>query len=228
MALRGPVLALSILGLASGCAGHDDKEGKAPVPVSTTPRVEPVDPVEPPEPVANVKVSVASVQLQDDCPSAGPKKPAAPAKPEMQQKSAGDVAPGAAMDSARGFAPMCTQSRLQLSVESDGDEAQSFAIRAVRLKKAEGGDVLGTMTTREPTVWDDSKYNPWDESVGAGATIKVGYALGDPDWAKVGKALGGSTWGPLYIVEIDVEIGGRMQTVVSPKVPRDEPINVVT
>lgn len=123
---------------------------------------------------------------------------------------------------------MCTQSRVQLSIESDGDEAQSFAIRAVRLKKAEGGDVLGTMTTREPTVWDDSKYKPWDESIGAGASVKVGYALGDPDWAKVGKALGGSTWGPMYIVEIDVEIDGRTQTVASPKVPRDEPINVVT
>ena len=230
MTLRGPLLALSILGLASGCAGHDDKEGKAPTPVATTPPSEP-------EPAAvNVKVSVASVQLQDDCPSAAPAKPTASdkpaesaAEPEMQQeKDAGDVAPGAAGRMAKGFAPMCTQSRVQLSIESDGDEAQSFAIREVRLKKADGGDVLSTMSTREPSLWTDSKYTPWDESVAAGASIKVGYALGDPDWGRVGKALGGDTWGPMYIVEIDVEIGGQMQTVASPKVPRDEPENIVT
>ncbi len=224
MTLRGPVLALWMLALASGCAGHEEKEGKAPVPVSTTPPVEPVEPLEPEPPAVNVKVSVASVQLQEDCPSAAPQKPA------MQEKrAAGDAAAGAVMDSSeRGFAAMCTQSRVQLSIESDDEQTHSFAIRAVRLKKAEGADVLGTMSAREPTLWEDSKYKPWDESVAAGASMKVGYALGDPDWAKVEKALGGSSWGPMYIVEIDVEIDGRMQTVVSPKVPRDEPINVVT
>ena len=216
MTLRGPILALSILGLASGCAGHDDKEGKAPIPVSTTPTNEPE-----PEPAAvNVKVSVASVQLQDDCPSAAPAKPASQPQSETEEAAAARM--------AKGFAPMCTQSRVQLSIESGGDEAQSFAIREVRLKKADGGEVLGTMTSREPTLWEDSKYNPWDESVAAGAAIKVGYALGDPDWGKVGKALGGDTWGPMYIVEIDVEIGGRMQTIASPKVPRDEAENIVT
>jgi hypothetical protein len=224
MTLRGPVLALWILAMASGCAGHEEKEGRVPAPGSTTPPVEPVEPVEPEPPAVNVKVSVASVQLQEDCPSAAPQKPAM-----QQEKFAGDVAPSAVMDSsARGFAAMCTQSRVQLSIESDGDQTQSFAIRAVRLKKAEGGDVLGTMSTREPTVWEDSKYQPWDESVAAGASMKVGYALGDPDWAEVEKGLGGSSWGPMYIVEIDVEIDGRIQTVASPKVPRDEPINVVT
>jgi len=234
MTLRGPLLALSILGLASGCAGHDDKEGNAPTPATTTP---PSEPGPGPEPATvDVKVSVASVQLQDDCPSAKPAKPVAPAEPEasaskpaMQQKAVpGDVARGASAEMAKGFAPMCTQSRVQLSIESDSDAAQAFAVVAVRLKKADGGDLLSTMSPREPTLWEDSKYNPWDESIAAGASIKVGYALGDPDWGKVGKALGGDTWAPMYIVEIDVEIGGQVQTVASPKVPRDEPENIVT
>ncbi len=223
-----PLFALSVFGLVSGCAGHDEKDGKTPVPVATAP------PTTPEARVVNV-VSVASVQLQDDCPSAKPAKPPAPAaakpaaEPAMrQEKAPGDVAPGASGRMAKGFAPMCTQSRVQLSIESDADVPQTFAIRAVRLKKAEGGEVLGTMSTRAPTVWENSKYEPWDESITAGASIKVGYALGDPDWGKVGKALGGDTWGPMYIVEIDVEIDGHLQTVASPKVPRDEPENIVT
>ncbi|MGH1344124.1 MAG: hypothetical protein ACRBN8_21375 [Nannocystales bacterium] len=223
MTLRGPLLALSILGLASGCAGHDDKEGKAPAPVATTP---PTDP----EPAAvNVKVSVASVQLQDDCPSAKPPS-SADSKPDEDEprEAAMETESAAAARSAKGFAPMCTQSRVQLSIESASDTAQSVAIVAVRLKKADGGEVLGTMTTREPTLWENSKYNPWDESVAAGASIKVGYSLGDPNWAQVGKSLGGDTWGPMYIVELDVEVGGQRQTIASPKVPRDEPENIVT
>ncbi len=173
---------------------------------------------------------MASVQLQDDCPPPKRETPAASmrprsrAEPAAQHKGQNVAAPGV----VRGRRRACTQSRVQLSIESDDDQAQSLAIRAVRLKKADGGQLLGTMTTRDPTLWRGSKYEPWDETIAPGASIKVGYALGDPGWAAVATALGSETWATMYIVELDVEIDGRMQTVVSPKVPRDEPENIVT
>ncbi len=237
MKVLAPVLIASILVVTAGCAGHDDGKGKTPPigpEVATAP---PEDPI--PEAAAseNVQVAVTSVQLQDDCPPPKAAVPAAgaaaePARMEkaamQHQDAAGDVADEDIGSAARGFAPSCIQSRVQFSIESESDEVLAFSVKAVRLKKAEGGDVVGSMTTREPTVWENSSYTPWDQSVAAGASLKVGYALGAPDWAKVEKALGQSTWGPMYVVEFDVEIDGDARTIVSPVTPRDEPENIVT
>lgn len=233
-----PLLIASTLAVTAGCAGHDDGKGKTPPTGPEVATAPPEDPVpEAPPASEKVQVAVTSVQLQDDCPSpkaavpaaGAPAEPARMEKGAMQQKdAAGDVADEDIGSAARGFAPSCIQSRVQFSIESESDEALAFSVKAVRLKKAEGGDVVGSMNTREPTVWEESKYTPWDQSVAAGASLKVGYALGAPDWAKVEKALGESTWGPMYVVEFDVEIDGDMRTIVSPVTPRDEPENIVT
>lgn len=215
MKLLGPMLAVSVL--LPACTGHDDGR-ETPV----RPDVETAPPEPPPtvDPAKAVQVAVASVQLQDDCP---------PRRSTMTQpEPMGDEEPGMQQKGAPSFAPSCVQSMVQLSIESEADEALRFAVREVRLKHAENDAVLGTMTSREPQVWSDSKYEAWGENIDAGASLKVGYALGDPNWNAVGKALGGSTWGPLYYLEIDVEIDGKVRTVVSPKVPRDEPENIVT
>lgn len=232
MKLLGPALAASILAFTVGCAGHDDgkKEGAAPSAEETGKPKAP----EPPKASAKIQVAVASVQLQDDCPSPEPMeqeaaKPTAsrgaPSRRErMGDEAEGDVAPDAV---ANDWGPECVQSTVQISIESEAEEAVPFAIRTVRLKKADGGDVLSTMKPREPNVWKGSKYEQWDESIAAGSSSKVVYSLGDPDWAKVEKVVG-SSWGPLYIVELEVEIGGEVRTIVSPKVPRDEPEHIVT
>ncbi|MCR9166294.1 MAG: hypothetical protein ACE37F_00040 [Nannocystaceae bacterium] len=230
MKLLGVALIVSTLAVTAGCAGHEEGKGKSP---PNGPEVATATPEEPqpqtPPSSAKVQIAVSSVQLQDDCPS--PKSasaspvPVGIEEPGMQQKAQMGDAPA---HGARAFAPSCVQSRVQFSIESESDQAHAFAVKAVRLKKAEGGEVVGTMTTREPTVWEESKYNPWDQKVAAGASLRVGYALGAPDWGKVEKALGQSTWGPMYVVEFDVEIGGEVRTLVSPQAPRDEPENIVT
>lgn len=197
--------------LCGACASHEDRrEGKSEPP--------------PPTPTHNVAddltVSVASVQLQNDCPP-----PQAAAKREAAMEPPADEALG---DSDRGFEPPCVQSRLQLAIASKAKDTVAFSVRTVRLKKADGGDVLGTMQVREPMRWQDNGFEPWDQQVAAEASLKVGYALGDPDWRAVEKALGGSSWGRLYVIEVEVEVAGVVRTVVSPKVPRDEPEIMVT
>lgn len=227
MKALGLALGISLLGLAVGCAGHED--GKTGKPSPTTPAVATAPPELEPElrPAADwIQVAVASVQLQDDCP-APPASPPAAAEPSMQQKDE-DVPPGVAERRVPGFAPHCVQSMVQISIESEAEDAVPFSVREVRLKKAGEQAVLGTMEARDPKIWDDSKYAAWDQSIASDTSIKVAYALGDPDWGKVGKALGGSTWGPMYVVEIDVEIDGKVRTIVSPQIPRDEPENIVT
>ncbi len=236
--LRESMVGLLVLGLASGCAGYDEGGGKSPEEVEE-PKPEkpkPEDP-KPEEPSAAdlVEVSVASVQLQDDCaPAQAPAKPvkSMSAERSMQQpdEPAGDMefVPGASAKRGPGFAPSCIQSRVQFAIASSAKEDLTFSVKAVRLKKADDGKALGQMTTRQPQIWAESRYDVWDQSVEAGADIKVGYALGGPDWGAVSKAAGGDTWGAMYVVEFDVEIDGQVRTIASPKVPRDEPENIVT
>ncbi len=229
---RTTVVGVLVLGLASGCAGYDEGGGKSPEQVKATPEPEP-EPEPKPEPELPVdadlvQVTVASVQLQEDCPAAAPAAKSMPKPTEPANGPQADSMPRAAARKASGFAAHCVQSRVLLAIASDAQEVIPFSVKAVRLKKADDGAVVGALTTREPQVWADSKYDAWDQSIAAGADIKVGYALGGPDWGAVGKAVGGDPWGPLYILEFDVEIDGRVQTIVSPKVPRDEPMNVVT
>lgn len=240
--LRESVVGLFVLGLASGCAGYDEGGGKTPEEVEATAKPEEPKPEEPkpeePSAADLVEVSVASVQLQDDCapraPAQAPAKPSASMSKErsMQQpdEPAGnmEIAPGASAKRGAGFAPSCIQSRVQFAIASGAKETMSFSVKAVRIKKADDGKVVGEMSTREPQIWAESKYDAWDQSVQAGADIKVGYALGGPDWSAVSKAVGGDAWGPMYVLEFDVEIDGELKTIASPKVPRDEPQNIVT
>lgn len=184
-------------------------------------------------------MSVASVQLQDDCP--GPKpaakratapkaamEPPAKALEDIDQGDMAGDAPMARRAKPGTFDSMCRQSTLQLSIESSADAGVAFAIKDVRIRLADGDKALGTMATRNPTVWNDSKYEAWDEQVPAGASLKAGYAIGHPNWAEVEKASGKSSWGPMFILDVDVEVDGVVRTISSPKVPRNEPVNIVT
>jgi len=245
---RGPILTLSILGLASGCTPHDDAKDLPKPPeaniVASSSSGEPAkaEPEPEPEPeVETVIVAVASVQLQDDCP-----EPVAAAAPvaEVRAQGArsmprpglrdaeGNVAHG---DRERGLgdrlAARCVQSEVQLSITSEDSKALPFSIRAVRLRKGDGAEVGGpieTMKARTPRIWKGSTYSAWDESIAPGSTLNVRYALGAPDWTAVEKILDGSSWGPLYVVEVEVEVAGRLQTVSSPLTPREAVEEMVT
>lgn len=245
MMFRSSILTLSILGLASGCAPHDDAKD-APTPpeanVAAASSDGPVDPEPEPEPeVETVTVAVASVQLQDDCPQPAAAAGAAAQAPAQGKRSMpkpglgdveGDVAHGD-MDPAieARLAARCVQSEVQLSITSEDSEALPFSIRAVRLRKGEEVDADGpiqTMTARAPRIWKGSSYAAWDQSIAPGSTLNVRYSLGAPDWAAVEKILSGSSWEWLYVVELEVEVAGRVQTIRSPLTPREAVEEMVT
>lgn len=234
-------LAVSFALTMSACDGGSKKpEGSA---VATPAPTKPVGVTpEPPKPEP-VTVAVASVQLIQDCPdpaaeatpaagdvpaaaAAADAIPAQPAPGAAQQASA-RMAPGAAGKMAPGgtWTPPCTQSTMQLALRNPGKQDATLRVEAVRLVDLGSKKVLGPVAVRKPSVWSaDGTYRAWDEKVPVGVDLKIGYRLGEPDWAQVEKALG---WGVnLYalpfVLEVDVSIDGTRQTVRSPEFVREQ------
>lgn len=209
----------------------------------------PADP--PPTPTVRVEVKVASVQLVQDCVDP-PTDAAAEAKLVQAEPTAAPldnqvaaampapdgavqpqrVAAGAALlaDGPGGWSPPCTQSTVQLSVANVGETTGKLHVAAVRLFDARTNKELGKLSARKPSQWNAvGTYQPWDEVVTGGATVKVGYRLGEPDWAAVDAIVGTDTnpYVRPYVLELDIAVeGGGLQTVRSPEFVR-EPIHVI-
>lgn len=201
--------------LSSGCASHDSALGHKPDA----------------EAKHQLRASIASVQMIQDCPD--PEGEAAKSAEKPMPPASESVAQGARMrgDSPDGssFRQPCTQSTMQLSLAHDASDSQRVEIVAVRLMR--GTDVLAPMTARKPSKWNDSGiYDAWDERVPVGSEIKVSYRLGEPDWAKVGEKLGAEAdlYAPRYLLEVDLKMDGTVITVRSPEFSREYPHVVVT
>lgn len=204
----------------SGCASHEG-------PNSTIY-------TQPDAPHAEVAVAVASVQLVQDCPDPpAPVAADAPAPATMQKPTAdASQAKRSAEASGGGWSPPCTQSTLQLSLRNTGAVAGKLQLQRVRLLDAASQREVGTLSARRPGLWsaDGGAYRPWDERVADGATLQVTYALGDPAWAEVQRQLkpDANIYANPFVLEIEVSVDGRNQTVRSPEFVRQEVFVVVT
>lgn len=175
------------------------------------------------------KVSVASVQMIQDCPDdddeptveqAALKQPAA-AMPPTAGAPADILVDGA----EHSFEQPCDQSTVQLAVENSGTTPASIEIKAVRILSK--GKVVGTLETRRPKIWTNGAYQPWDQSAAPGPS-KASYKLSMPSWTEVEQAIGQSSFGHMFTLELEVAIDGQVQTVSSPEFPREEPHVIVT
>jgi hypothetical protein len=151
---------------------------------------------------------------------------AMPAEPGAMQR----MAPGASLDgSGPGWSPPCTQSTMQLSIANVGDREGKLRVENVRLFDARSNKELAKIQARKPGQWNPiGTYQPWNEVIGAGATVKIGYRLGEPDWSAVHTILGTDTdpYTRPYVLEIDISVDGVRQTVRSPEFVR-EPVHVM-
>lgn len=191
---------------------------------------------EPPPAKLSINVAIASVQMIQDCPDPPEPSPAAgapasqpePMPPAADQERA--PAQGAARKAGPGggsFAQPCDQSTVQLTIKVEGETPQTMRIAAIRLLDSNGKSV-GELSSRKPTAWVDQGYAPWDQTLTPGAELKASYKLGLPDWSAVETAIGGTSFGPMFKLEVDVEIGGELTTVQSPEFPREQPHVIVT
>ncbi len=121
--------------------------------------------------------------------------------------------------------PECMESRVQIAIGSG--RPGKFRIRAARLLDEQTGKVIATITPSRPTRWSDDAdaYVAWDQRVAARTKLRTSYILGDlqptpgngPD-----SALG------YLVLELDVTIGVRRQTLRASHLRREDPFRMVT
>lgn len=241
-----PRLSPVLVALAlSACAAHEAPPSTTGRAVETPPEVK--------TPRAELKIAIASVTLQQDCPDppepfaarAAPSPaalaPAADAVAPIIHPVPGDVAnesPAMGASLARRgpgsggpWQPPCTQSTMQLSLSNTGDARGTLAIKAVRLLDAASKRPLGTLEARRPGLWSDpAGYQKWDQSILPGATLKASYSLGEPSWPDVHIKLGAASnlYTTPFLLEVDITVDGEVQTVRSPEFLRQEVHMIVT
>src|SRR5690606_20422206 len=106
------------------------------------------------------------------------------------------------------------------------DESVAVELRAVRLLS--DGEQVGTLASRLPTRFVDNSYVTWDGQLEPGATAKVSYKLGMPDWSAVEDAIDGPSFKHMFTLEVDVVVAGELQTLQSSPFPREQPHVIVT
>jgi hypothetical protein len=149
---------------------------------------------------------------------------------ELAPGAAAKMAPGAALgDSPHGWSPPCSQSTMQISFTGQGDTPGRVVIERVRLLEPGTFEELGRLSVRHPAAWTESGYFAWDEILPAGGSVKASYSLGLPNWSDVErKKAGASSYGHMFVLEVEVSIDGVSQTVRSQEFPREEAHVVVT
>jgi hypothetical protein len=206
--------------LLTACAAWEaSTPNRVPPPAAENPvssRYAPPPPGETPAPMVPIltRVAIASVQLLGDCPDAPVAAPAAAGAPS-ESSWAGDSMAGARR--------RCEQSTVQLAIRSTN--GGQFRVEGVRVLDAARRRVAGSSTLRQPTQWSaaDSSYLGWNERVVDGNELQIAYKLGDLDLSRAAQ-LAGPDFDPYFgpfILELDVSIDGRRQTIRSPEFRRE-------
>jgi len=212
-----PLFALTALA-ASAC----QKESKPTDPVAP-----PTAPVEVPEVIEVAEVAIASVTMLEDCPDpakveAATEKEQRPEAKRAQGAVAQDEMEG---DSAYGYVEPCGQSTMQIAVTGQGDFSSKLKLVEVRLL-GPNDEILGIIAARSPTIWNNNGYLPWDQVVQPKTDVKASYKLSLDNWGKIEKNLGRSSYGPMFLIEADIDIGGVRKTIRSSQAPR-EPMEMI-
>lgn len=223
---------LLLLALASACTdggppdkqpGQDKQDNPPEVDTAVPEQPEP-PPVEPD--ASETTISVASVRMIQDCPDPEPAEPPASAERAAKPPAAGAKARRAPGQGGPSIRQPCDQSAVQLALETKSEAAVSVEIAAVRLLTH--GQTVAELDARKPTIWTESRYQPWDQRVSPGAPINVSYKLSVPHWSEVDKATGESSYGLMFTLEIDLRVDGERVTVTSPEFAREKPHMIVT
>lgn len=225
--------------LASGCASHEDPDGTSPKP--PVERADSGETSKPkPKPVP-VEVAVSSVYFSENCPEpkpapspapaakrAPPEKPSAGAPAEPMPRAEGDVSDEPAGDHDGRWVPGCSQSTMQLSLNSKAPGPLDIKIAEVRVRSTDGKHKLGSVQARIPMFWDAAAaFKPWDEKLPPGE-LKATYRLGADDWNKLVNEMDSGSKGSTFVLEVDVRIGDEVKTVLSPEFARAIPEEIVT
>lgn len=208
---RGPLTLSLLMLLGASCAASDESSSKSttttPVPEATPVVAKSYDAAPSKAEATKVVASIASVQLIEDCPDT---KADTAAKDVKSKRKAGFAA---------GLEQPCSQSSLQLAFVGQGAKAAKIELRELRLLSVEGGE-LALLSARAPTIWGESGYAEWDGILAAETDAKASYKLSVPDFSALEAKLGGTSFGRMYVLEIDLAIGDEVTTLRSPEFER--------
>ncbi|MBN8613091.1 MAG: hypothetical protein J0L92_21045 [Deltaproteobacteria bacterium] len=144
----------------------------------------------------DVDVTLASVTLAQDCAPEGAGEPG--------------IAGDCAEDAADGCGGWCTQSTLQLHITASAEGTEvPFEIVSVRVTDSDAA-LVGSLTTRNPRVFTEDSYSPWDQTIAPSDDLSVTYDTSAPDWYASGARYG---WGTVYHVEVVVRVDGVERTL---------------
>lgn len=125
------------------------------------------------------------------------------------------------------MAQPCTQSSMQVSLSGVATAATSVVIKELRLRTVDG-KTIATVEARVPTLWKSDGYAPWDGTLTSDAEHKASYSISVPDWAAVEKAIGKSSYNTMFVLDVDIDVGGTVSTVSSPQFERTQPLMIRT
>lgn len=186
-------LPVTVLALATAC-WHEPK--------SQTPR-----PPDPNPTSGKLDVSIASVTLADDCnqpPTAMP-PPMPAAKPMSEARSQSKTTPHAGASVAMADRA-CAQSSVQLRVANGTQDRSTIAIKKIELLD-EAGNKMRDLQPRDPSLWADDGYVPWDQQIAPAAVLQVSYALSAPS----------ASSGGTYTVRVTVATGDGSDRTIEQK-----------
>ncbi len=203
-----PAIGLSLA--LSACGSNEEPTVKTSV---TTPAVVK-------KTVAPISIVISSVLLNLDCP-----EPAQPAAREMMPADQ----PNAKMqgDQQMGFAPSCEQSTVQIAFAGKRDTATPISIGAIRLLSKDG-KVLESISARSPMRWVKDSYATWDGVLPANTELKASYKLSAPNWSEVAAKVGGSSYGPMFVIEVEFQVGETKEVVRSQPFVRVKEVMIQT
>jgi hypothetical protein len=159
-----------------------------------------LDELPPPPKAPDITVKLASTRLGADCGESRPEP-----KPEEQRIP-------------------CEQTAVHLSIRSTASALPTkLAMKRVELLDR-SGKLLEVLSAHSPSRWGTDSFVAWDESIGPGQLLAVGYKLKSPDWSKIPNANKRS-----FKMRITVMVGGQDQTFEATAELRiEDASNVVT
>lgn len=118
---------------------------------------------------------------------------------------------------------------MQIAFVDQGDDPARVIIERVRLLDPGTSKELSRVDVRHPASWQDGTYVQWDEIVPAKSSVKASYRISVPDWGKVElEKAGASSYGQMFVIEVELTVDGERQTVRSAEFARERPHVVVT
>ena len=107
----------------------------------------------------------------------------------------------------------CADSNVQIAFNAEaGSNKTSIEVVKATVVDASSGELVDTLTSSDPQLWNGNGYAAWDQNVPAGGDLKASYTLSSPDWSKIdgkqtGRSMGGS-YAKSFTLHLTLRIGG--------------------